>query len=979
VFAPRDLFPAPATWEERNRNRAGPKEARLKAAPTLQPGDHISHYRVVGPLGAGGMGEVYLAQDRSLDRSVALKVLPPDLVRSEERVRRFVLEAKSASSLNHPNIVTIYEIGQERVGSGDGSPSADAPPVHFISMELVTGKTLSSLIHDEKTDLRTLLGYMAQVAEGLAKAHAAGIVHRDLKPGNIMVTPDGFAKVLDFGLAKLTERPESEPDSTTAGTIAADATGEGMLIGTAGYMSPEQVRGKPADHRSDVFSFGCVLFEAATGRRPFAAESSVETMHRILNDKPAPIEELNPRVPAEVRRLVRRCLAKNAEQRYQSMKDLAIELRDIVDEYDTLSSSGSSVHSGSVVTAQAPPARRTSLIAAIVGALAIGVTGIAIGILGILRGSQHPGAAMRTTAVTSRGDVNAVVISPDGRYIAHVSGPAGRQGIWVRQVATGSDVLVVPPRADLSFGPAFSPDGNYLYYLQLDPEHPGYRALFQIPALGGSPVKKVYDIDSPISFAPDGKHACFRRGVPTRHEEHLVALDLEDGTERVVATIPAPVAIRSAPVWSPRGDRIAIAEVDPRRTNRSEIALYRVSDGRRETLARATWPAIGSLAWTPSGRELIVCATDLAATTGNQIFLASVPDGHVRKITNDVNNYFAAAVSADGKTMVALRTGRISNLWVAPVADAGEARPITTASNSETSVQFYTVTESGTIVFTTVRDGSLRFSAIAPDGSGEHPLDSGRGSVFAFRETKDGFVVQQLGEDMVSHIVHMDVDGGGLRPLTSSSNEVLLATNRDHTLIAYSPREQPHELWVMSHDGSDPRRVASDFDNGAVFSPDGSRLLYDALRMVGGRPVFTSQVVSISGAPDSLPPLPPQAQDVKWAPDSQALTFIDQADSSWNVYRRPLAGRVPEPVTRLRDGRTLFHGWSPDGRHLLLGRLSGQQGNMWLASPDGTVQRPLTRFQTGRVFSSNWARDSRSVVFTYGESPTDVVLIRDFE
>src|SRR5262245_40863573 len=952
---------------------------RLKAAATLHPGDHISHYRVVGPLGAGGMGEVYLARDQSLDRSVALKVLPPDLVRSEERVRRFVLEAKSASSLNHPNIVTIYEIGQERVGSGDGAPSDDAPPVHFISMELVTGKTLSSLIHDEKTDLRSLLGYLAQVAEGLAKAHDAGIVHRDLKPGNIMVTPDGFAKVLDFGLAKLTERPESELDPARAGTIAADATGEGMLIGTAGYMSPEQVRGKPADHRSDVFSFGCVLFEAATGRRPFVAESSVETMHRILNDKPAPIEELNPNVPAEVRRLIRRCLAKSAEQRYQSMKDLAIELREIVDEYDTLSPSGSSRSLHSLTTAPAPTPRRTWPIAAIAGAVVIGLIGIVMGILGIWRGSQHPGATVRTTALTSRGDVSAVAVSPDGRYIAHVSGPDGRKGIWVRQVATGSDVQVVPPRADLSFGLTFSPDGNYLYYLQLDPEHPGYRALFQIPALGGSPVKKVYDIDSPISFAPDGKRACFRRGVPTSHEEHLVAFDLEGCTERVVARIPVPVAVGSAPVWSPRGDRIAIAEVDPRRSSRSEIALYRVSDGKRETLARATWPNIASLSWTPTGRELVVCATDITAPTVNQIFLTSVPDGRVRRLTNDMNSYFGAAVSADGKTMVALRTGRISNLWIAPVPDAGEARPITTASNSETSVQGFTVTERGAIVFSSVRDGFLRLSAVAPDGSGEHLLDSGRGSAFAFRETRDGFVVQQFGEDMVSRLLHMDADGGGLRPLTSASNEVLLGANRDHTLIAFSPRDQPHELWVMSHDGSEPRRVVSDFDNGPVFSPDGGRLLYGALRTVAGRPVFTSQVVLLSGAPDSLPPLPPQAQDVKWAPDSRALTFIDQADSSWNVYRRPLGGGVPQPVTRLHEGRTLFHVWSPDGRYLLLGRVVGQQVNLWLASPDCAVQRPLTRFQTGRVFGSNWARDSRSVVFTFGESPTDAVLIRGFD
>ena len=179
---------------------------------TLKPEDRISHYRIVGPLGAGGMGEVYRAQDQSLERDVALKILPPELVRSEERVRRFVLEAKSASSLNHPHIVTIYEIGQDRVRSGEGASEPDSSTLHFISMELVSGKTLGTKIHQEKTDLKTLLGWLAQAAEGLAKAHAAGIVHRDLKPGNIMITEDGYAKVLDFGLAKLTERQATGPD-----------------------------------------------------------------------------------------------------------------------------------------------------------------------------------------------------------------------------------------------------------------------------------------------------------------------------------------------------------------------------------------------------------------------------------------------------------------------------------------------------------------------------------------------------------------------------------------------------------------------------------------------------------------------------------------------------------------------------------------------------------------------------------------------
>src|SRR5262245_34304410 len=320
----------------------------MSARRTLEPEDQIARYRVVGPLATGGLGEVYLASDETLHRPVALKVLPARLVRSEERVRRFITEAKSASSLNHPNIVTIYEIGRDRVRASQ--PGADAEsdagpvsdPVHFISMELVEGETLGRKIHEENTDLRTLLGWLAQAADGIAKAHAAGIIHRDLKPGNIMVSNDGYAKVLDFGLAKLTERQADVPQDATSAPTEAPATGEGTVLGTSGYMSPEQVQGKPVDARSDIFSMGCVLYEAATRRRPFAAETDIEVMHRILRDRPTPVEEIAPQVPAEVRRIIRRCLAKSPDQRFQSMKDLAIERREVHDEYDALPGSGSS-------------------------------------------------------------------------------------------------------------------------------------------------------------------------------------------------------------------------------------------------------------------------------------------------------------------------------------------------------------------------------------------------------------------------------------------------------------------------------------------------------------------------------------------------------------------------------------------------------------------------------------------------------------
>ncbi|HVF27957.1 MAG TPA: protein kinase [Pyrinomonadaceae bacterium] len=291
----------------------------------LSANSTLSHYRIVSKIGAGGMGEVYLAEDTRLNRKVALKVLPSDVAANQERMRRFVQEAKAASALNHPNIAHIYEIGE-------------AGGIHFIAMEFVEGATLREKIHGDKADLKTLLKYLAQVADGLAKAHAAGIVHRDLKPDNIMVTPDGFAKILDFGLAKLVEA-QKPPGAANSEEINEAATAmlspqplstPGMIMGTVGYMSPEQAQGRQdVDQRSDIFSFGCVLFEAATRRQPFAGDSVIDTLHRIIKQNAPPVRDFNPEAPAELQRIVRRCLQKDPEERFQSIKDVAIELKEL--------------------------------------------------------------------------------------------------------------------------------------------------------------------------------------------------------------------------------------------------------------------------------------------------------------------------------------------------------------------------------------------------------------------------------------------------------------------------------------------------------------------------------------------------------------------------------------------------------------------------------------------------------------------------
>src|SRR6267378_2559020 len=287
---------------------------------TISSGTKLGRYEIRSKIGEGGMGEVYLAEDTRLHRKVALKILPADLASNKDRIRRFEQEATAAAALNHPNIATIHEIGESE-------------GVNFIAMEFIDGATLREKIHQEQTDLRKLLRYLQHVAEGLAKAHAAGIVHRDLKPDNIMITRDGHAKILDFGLAKLIEQqPMTGGDSSEVATaVMPQHSSPGAIMGTVGYMSPEQAQGKTKeiDQRSDIFSFGCILFEAVTGKKPFEGDSVIKSLHKVVYEPAPPITDLNPSAPPDLQRIVRRCLAKDPDERYQSIKEVAIELKEL--------------------------------------------------------------------------------------------------------------------------------------------------------------------------------------------------------------------------------------------------------------------------------------------------------------------------------------------------------------------------------------------------------------------------------------------------------------------------------------------------------------------------------------------------------------------------------------------------------------------------------------------------------------------------
>ncbi|HET9480801.1 MAG TPA: protein kinase [Candidatus Polarisedimenticolia bacterium] len=954
---------------------------------TLQPEDRISHYRVVGPLGAGGMGEVYIARDETLERSVAMKVLPPHLVRNEERVRRFITEAKSASSLNHPNIVTIYEIGRDAVRSGQsgGEASQVSDPVHFISMELVTGETLSQKIHEEKADLKTLLGWLAQACEGVAKAHAAGIVHRDLKPGNVMISRDGFAKVLDFGLAKLTERRGADNEGLTSAETDA-ATGVGVVMGTVGYMSPEQVQARTVDARSDIFSMGCILYEAATRCRPFGADTNVETMHQILKDNPRPVEELNPQTPAAVRRLIRRCLAKSPDQRFQSMKDLAIELREIVDEYDSLSASATSSSSVAAAPLAAPKRTPAWLLLAIVAAVLVGAGGLAFGLYSLLgRGAQEGAAGLqelRISVLMSRDDLTEATLSADGRYLAYVTRADRTTSLTVRQVRTGSDVAILSGQTTPIQRISFSPDGDYLYYGSRDPNLPNYSALFQVASLGGSPRKVIFDVDSPAGFSPDGKRACFRRGLLDQDADSLVVTDLASGAERELTRIQNPDQFLAAPVWSPDGETIAIAIQSIAGGAKTRVVAVNAESGETSQVGTRTWLSADSLGWAPDGSAVFVSAFDPGAGAAPQIYRIGYPGGETVRMTHDLDGYVNISLPADGAAIAAVRRSTVNNLWVADVEAGREPESITFASGSASSIAAITPLPGGAVAFTAPQDDRVLLWRMAADGSDRRQLTSQ--GVFTFNPVwapGAGIVFNRIesAEQALSHVWRIAPDGSGQKQLTTGNGEQIASLSPAGDTVLFTRWDRPRSLWIQRLDGGEPRALV---EEGAVeralFSPDGERVLISKLEGAAGSMFPSRYILPVDGGePLATFRLPAGATDIQWRPDGKAVTYVDR-DRGFNVMSRLLPDGNAEPLTRFTDGQVADHRWHPDGSRILLHRRLNQRHSLWMLNAGRTEPSLITEVRTGETPLHEWAPDAPLLYFIHGNSSQDVVLITNF-
>lgn len=616
-------------------------------------GQTVSHYEVREKLGEGGMGVVYKAFDSHLGRLVAVKVLPQDKVADTERKHRFIQEAKAASALNHPNIVTIYDID-----SADG--------IDFIAMELVSGKTLDRLIPRHGLPLNEALNYSVQIAGALASAHKAGIVHRDLKPGNVMVNEQGLVKVLDFGLAKLTE-PNATGDDQVTRSIK-PTTEEGKIVGTVSYMSPEQAEGKKVDTRSDMFSFGALLYEMVTGRRAFQGDSKLSTLTAILREDPAPPGQFISALPRELERIIARCLRKSPERRFQAMPDLKVALEELKEESD----------SGTLGAVASPPRSHRALLTWMMALFFVGL--VLVGALWFTR-SAHNATESTLTAVpfsTYPGFQGTPTFSPDGNQVEFSWDGEKRDNfdIYVKLIGTGGPPLRLTSNPAYDYGPAWSPDGRFIAFLRdLSREK---SAVLVIPALGG-PERKIGEIfDNPniavpsprLAWSPDGKWVVVSDRNSPKHPFALVLLSVETGEKHGLTSPSAQVLVDGGPAFSPNGRALAFSRWTD--DHIGDLYLLNLSGSPGDPkpsgeARRITFENRGaeSPAWTANGREIIF--SEYGGGIWRLDAQSKGPDTRSRQITSLGGNVRGLALSSRGQRLAYEHRIFQSNIWRAAV------------------------------------------------------------------------------------------------------------------------------------------------------------------------------------------------------------------------------------------------------------------------------------------------------------------------
>jgi eukaryotic-like serine/threonine-protein kinase len=914
----------------------------------FEPGQQIENYRIVRQLGSGGMGEVYLADDTRLNRKIALKLLPPKFTINPDRVRRFEREARAASALNHPNIVTIFEIGQ--------SESA-----HFIVTEFVDGKTLRQLINEKPFKLSEALSVVIQVADALTGAHGAGIIHRDIKPENIMVRADGYAKILDFGLAKLTELQTTDSDLETPTLLQSSP---GLVMGTVQYMSPEQARGKNVGVRTDIWSLGVVLYELLSGRVPFSGETPSHVMVSLMEDE-LPSLAGYPNVPSELDRIVSKALRKNQKERYQTASQLALHLKNLkrdlqleahlkglLEAVPTRETStvtdGQAVSAGASVTRTVDigvthptssaeyrasritrPMKAWALVLAI--SLLIGAVGFGwYSFVHRNRSAAKPPEAFQNielTRLTNTGKVKDAVISPDGKYVAYVAQDGGRESIWLKPVTTSNNVEIVPPAEKELFGATFSHDSDHLYYVVRERNNT-IGVLHRVSVFGGASARLIVDVDSPISLAPDGKQFAFVRGS-SGGKRALMLANADGSEERTLALRTGQNACSFAgPAWLPDGKSIACSAGTSDETGHyTSVIAVEVADGSAKPLTTQKWKQIGRMAWLRDGKGLILTATDYGRRSPFQLWYLSYPGGEARRITRDLQDYDGVSLTSDSKVLVSNQKQTISGLWNAPDGDASRAKQILSNKYDGDGYDYYSRfswTPNGQIVYTSPAHGTPSIWVVSDDGTGNKQLTPDSSTNHFPSVTSDArYVVFLSDRTGVMNVWRMDPDGENEKQLTKGQDDTWPWCSPDGQWVVYHSLVQgKRALHRVSINGGEPEQLTDYSSVCPSISADG-RWISCYYRLEAKAPWKLGIIPFDGGLPVQSFEVPPTVvftSLVRWTPDGRALAYITNRDGISNIWIQPLDGSPPKQLTDFKSDDIFWFDWSPDGRQLGVSR-----------------------------------------------------------
>ena len=849
----------------------------------LAAGAKVDDYEVLGLLGAGGMGEVYRARDPILKRDVALKVLPPFVAKDPDRLWRFEQEAQAAAALNHPNILAVY-----RFGVFEGAP--------YLVSELLVGETLKQQLRHGPISLRRAIDMGIQIAHGLAAAHDKGIVHRDLKPDNLFITKEGRIKILDFGLAKLMQPQPRAADKDASAPTQTYQTDPGAVMGTAGYMSPEMVRGELVDHRTDIFAFGAVLYEMLAGKRAFQHSTSAETMTAILRDDPPGVSQIARNAPPGLQRVVHRCLEKNPERRFQSASDLAFAL-------EAISESG--ISTSAAVQWPGPRRQRKALFwwIGLAGLAAIVAASIATYYLAADRGPA-PFAHYSLQRVIDSKHVGSVAISPDGVYLAAVLHDAnGAQSLLLHHIPTNSQRTIVQDPAYKYDGVTFSPDGSYIYFRidALGQPRPGRWDNYRVPVLGGQPTRVIAGVDFPLTFLDGGQRVCFYREDHTAGSYQFLSANADGSDQQVLANRQKPFPQLTA--CSPSG-RFAVLE-----DSLGNVESLEFSSGATRTVASAA--ALGGylndMQWIPNGKGLFITLREKIDFA--PISFLSYPSGKMRQITNDLSVYSGISLTANARTIATTQNDLNARFAELPLAESASLQEGQTGE-----LVWFTWLDNNTIVANGA--GNLRVVNLLKNETTAVNVKNGYLFGQPSRCGPDTIVLvgAALQED-VRRVYTLHFDGSGLTQVTKGPRDYFPECTADGEWVFYADNtDQNNPILIrQSLRGGAPQKLAQ----GRIWfdvSSDGKLLATAAFDK--GAPL---KIVSL----DSLRTIRSFAirdfddfDRFAFSADSRSIFYVTEKGADATIWRQPLETATPVKVASL-PGRTV--NWirpSPDGKKL---------------------------------------------------------------